>query len=104
MSQINRISSGEAIICPETDIAGGEVQKFRGEILELINEKLQKVTVDFSKVEIIDSSGIGVFISAQNTLKKQNGILKVVNVSPDILKMFKIMRLDKHFDVSGRSA
>ena len=92
-----------ALITPEKDIVAGEVQNFRQELLALINEKFEKIEVDLDKVEMIDSSGIGVFISTQNSLKKINGSLKVINVSADILKMFKIMRLDKHFEVEGKN-
>jgi anti-sigma B factor antagonist len=101
MSQI--VKSGEsATVVPASDIVAGEVQSFRAELLGLINENVAQIVVDLGSVEMIDSSGIGVFISAQNSLRKIGGGLKVVNVSADILKMFKIMRLDKHFEVSGK--
>ena len=51
---------------------------------------------------MIHSSGLGVFISAQISLKKAGVGLKLVNFSDYFLKMFRIMRLDKHFDVSGK--
>jgi anti-sigma B factor antagonist len=101
MSEIKR-DSDSATIIPSADIVAGEVQSFRAELLGLINEKVLKITVDLGSVEMIDSSGIGVFISAQNSLRKAGGALKVVNISADILKMFKIMRLDKHFEVTGK--
>jgi anti-sigma B factor antagonist len=101
MSKIEK-KDNKATITPEVDIVAGEVQNFRAELVDLINEKLTQITVDLIDVEMIDSSGIGVFISTQNTLKKANGALKVINVSADILKMFKIMRLDKHFEVLGK--
>jgi anti-sigma B factor antagonist len=92
-----------AKIAPDKDIVAGEVQNFKSEILGLISEKSDQILIDMSNVEMIDSTGIGVFICAQNSLKKINGALKVENVSPDILKMFKIMRLDKHFEVTGKN-
>lgn len=101
MSEIRR-EADSATVVPATDIVAGEVQSFRAELLGLINEKVLKIAVDLGSVEMIDSSGIGVFISAQNSLRKAGGSLKVVNISADILKMFKIMRLDKHFEVSGK--
>jgi anti-sigma B factor antagonist len=101
MSEIKR-DSDSATVMPAADIVAGEVQAFRAELLGLINEKVTKITVDLNAVEMIDSSGIGVFISAQNSLRKGGGALKVINISADILKMFKIMRLDKHFEVAGK--
>ncbi|OGV55578.1 MAG: hypothetical protein A2017_14570 [Lentisphaerae bacterium GWF2_44_16] len=101
MSKIEK-KGNEATVIPQADVVAAEVQNFRTELLNLVNNGIFQIKVDLEKVEMIDSSGIGVFISAQNSLKKQNGSLKVVNVSADILKMFRIMRLDKHFEVTGK--
>lgn len=101
MSKIEK-NGKEATVIPQADIVAAEVQNFRTELLNLVNNGTLQIAVDLERVEMIDSSGIGVFISAQNSLKKQNGSLKVVNVSADILKMFRIMRLDKHFEVTGK--
>jgi anti-sigma B factor antagonist len=101
MSKVNK-EGNKATVIPEADIVAGEVQNFRTELVGLINENITHITVDLDNVEMIDSSGIGVFISTQNSLKKASGALKVANVSQDILKMFKIMRLDKHFEVLGK--
>jgi anti-sigma B factor antagonist len=90
MSKITR-KNRRATVVPESNIAAGEVQNFRQELLNLINEKKTQIEVNLENVDIIDSSGIGVFISTQNSLKKLNGNLKVTNVSPDIVKMLKIM-------------
>ena len=76
--------------------------EIRDMLLEHINSGITELTIDMAQVETVDSSGIGVLISAQNTIRPKNGIIKVINISTNILKMFKIMRLDKHFEVSGR--
>jgi hypothetical protein len=42
-----------------------------------------------------------VLISAQNALRVQGGSLKVIHASPDILRLFKILRLDAHIVIEG---
>jgi anti-anti-sigma factor len=53
---------------------------------------------------VVDSSGIGLLIATHNSLKTKGGSLRVANASPDILNLFKAMRLDRHFTVEGRQA
>ncbi len=101
MSKINK-KNDQATVVPGADLVAGIVLDFRKELTDLIKDGCKKIRIDLGNVGMIDSSGIGVLISAQNSLKKINGTLSVFNISPDILKMFKIMRLDKHFEVAEK--
>ena len=100
MSEIIKNSSETVKLIPSEDIVATKVAELRDEIDGLI-EEFKHVELDFKSINIIDSSGIGVLISTQNKLLKVGGSLKVVNVSKDINSMFKIMRLDKHFDIES---
>ena len=94
-------SGDMTVITPESDVIADKVPTLRNEVLNEI-KKTKKLVIDMAHVSMIDSSGIGILISAQNTLKPEGGALEVINVSEDIIRMFKIMRLDKHFSVTGR--
>jgi anti-anti-sigma regulatory factor len=50
---------------------------------------------------MVDSTGIGLLISAHNSLKKAGGDLTVIHASKDILDLFRTMRIHQHFSVSG---
>ena len=50
---------------------------------------------------MVDSAGIGLLISAHNSLKKAGGELAVIHASSDILALFRTMRIHQHFSVSG---
>jgi anti-anti-sigma factor len=63
----------------------------------------QRVTVDLAATYIVDSSGIGLLIAASNTLSHKRGQLAVVNVSPEIFRLFQSMRLVPRLNVSGRA-
>jgi anti-anti-sigma factor len=83
------------------NIVAGVVEELKKTIREQINAGCLDITLDFKNIESIDSSGLGVLIATQNELKQKQGGLSVSNVSDSIMKMFKIMRLDKHFAVHG---
>lgn len=83
----------------DDDLVGGHNVDFRRELKALLENHDLDVMVDFTLVEMIDSTGIGTLIAAQNRLKKKGRKLTVGNVSDDIFNMFEIMRLNKHFNV-----
>ena len=40
-------------------------------------------------------------IAAQNSMKKKSGKFVVRNISDDIMKLFRSMRLDQHLTLAG---
>ena len=60
---------------------------------------IDEIVLDLTKVELVDSTGIGFVIRIQNTLEKKEGQLVLMNVHDDIKKMLQIMRLDKHITI-----
>ena len=92
----------EAItLVPPSDVTADRVIKLKEDIDKVIGGT-NFLIVDLKEASVIDSSGIGVLISAQNQLLKNQGKLKVINATDDIVTMFKIMRLDKHFEIVGK--
>jgi anti-sigma B factor antagonist len=58
-----------------------------------------KMVVDFSRVEYLSSSVLGLLIRLNNTIKERNGSMCLCNISSRIFGIFKITRLDKVFSV-----
>ena len=52
----------------------------------------------------LDSSGIGLLIAASNSLSRNKGRVRVVETSPDIVKLLESMRLVKRLNVTPRKA
>ena len=86
----------------EENLVAGQARTLRTRILDIINEGNINLILDMDRISLIDSAGLGVLISSQNSLKSKEGSLKVVNVNTSLMKIFKIMRLDKHFEVNGK--
>lgn len=58
-----------------------------------------RMAVDFSKVEYLSSSVLGLLIRVNNTIKERGGNMCLCNISSRIYGIFKITRLDKVFHV-----
>lgn len=65
-----------------------------------IQEGVRRMVLDFSRVESIDSVGIGLLVATHNSLARQGGALALTSVSRDIYQLLTMMRLDKHFSIS----
>ncbi|RMH65002.1 MAG: anti-sigma factor antagonist [Calditrichaeota bacterium] len=86
-------------IQPDYDITVSKSDTLRDELLRHIQAGEKHIVIDFSSVQIIDSTGLSVLISAHNTIKEEHP-LELVNVSDDIKKLLAITRLDKHFKIN----
>ncbi len=86
-------------IQPDYNITVSSSDVLKDELLRHIRDGADHIVVDFSKVKIIDSTGLSVLISTHNTIKDKHP-LELVNVSDDIKKLLAITRLDKHFQVN----
>jgi len=92
-----RIENGRTIFCPSGDIVASMAEAMRTRLRDIMHEHPGPLTIDLSRVELIDSVGIGLLIAAHNSLAKGGGRLALENVNPDLTGLLRTMRLDKHF-------
>jgi len=92
---------GQTIVKPQQNIVALVSDILRQELKRLIDEGAGELTIDLTGVDIIDSTGLGLLIATHNSLKKKGYNLVVTNANADIRELFKSMRLDQHFAVSG---
>jgi len=67
-------------------------------LLETV-EKGQHLIVDMSDVEYIDSSGVASLVEALQASKKKNLDFALQQVSEPALKVFRLARLEKVFEI-----
>ncbi|CAM2009904.1 STAS domain-containing protein [Acanthopleuribacter pedis] len=96
------IREGEGLTVKiQSDLVASGSKELKARLVQLVEGGEKLLTLDFHEVKVIDSAGIGVLISTQNSLKQGGQKLKLIGVREPIFKMLKIMRLDKHFEISG---
>lgn len=84
----------EARIIGELDHhTAAEIRKSIDESIERLRPKL--LTIDFSGVSFMDSSGIGLIMGRYNTMKLFGGEVEVQNPSPSIEKILKLSGIEK---------
>lgn len=75
------------------------VPKLKELLLSLTEKKQAKITVDLLHTSYIDSTGLGVFISAYKTTEKSNNELTIINVHEHVFRLFQVTGLDRIMNV-----
>jgi len=90
-----------AVLQPEGDLVAARLPALRSKLQEMLGGGTVHLTLDLAGTRMVDSAGIGLLISAHNSLKKAGGELTVIHASKDIFNLFRTMRIHQHFSVSG---
>ncbi|WP_026374475.1 STAS domain-containing protein [Aestuariibacter salexigens] len=76
-----------------------KVQDFRMAYSD-VGDGLKEVTVDLKDTDYMDSSALGMLLNMQKTLSDRVSTFKIAHCKPQVMKILKISRFDKKFDIS----
>jgi len=94
MKLTHREENGVVIIEPKGKIMGGpESTELHDLLHDLIDQNKNQVVIDLSKVDWMNSTGLGLLISGLTTLRKSGGELKLANVTEKIQSLLTITKL-----------
>lgn len=95
--------SGRVAVATLTDekiLDEAQLQALEGSFMPLIeqNPGIQLI-VDFGHVKFLTSSVLGLLIRVSKKIYESDGKLRFCSITPKILEIFKITRLDKIFEI-----
>lgn len=74
----------------------GNIEQIHAELRSLVEAAaVPKFVISFENVGFISSAVLGVLMSLNKKIQAAHGELRLANISPRILEVFKITRLDK---------
>jgi len=81
-------------------MGGEETTMFHGKIHEYIQLNKKNIIIDLSKVDWMNSVGLGMLISALTTVKNAGGRLVLANISKieSILTITRLISVFEHYD------
>lgn len=91
----NKLDSWIIHIIGELDIYTSP--QFKKVLLEILEEKMSNIIINGERLSYIDSTGLGVLISALKKVKENNKTITITNIKPNIRKLFDLTSLDKVF-------
>ncbi len=73
--------------------------QLKQDIVQLAERGVKHIIIDLSKVEYLDSTGLGVLIGGLKRLREAGGNLALVGPGMRIQRIFEITGLNKIFDI-----
>lgn len=90
---------GYHIVTPVGELDIYTVPLFRKVVLKLEGDRRHDLILDLTRVTFIDSSGLGSLIEIFQKVQSVQGEIAYVVNNPRILKVFKLVDLDKVFPI-----
>jgi anti-sigma B factor antagonist len=81
------------------DIDAYSSPSLKDKVVKEIENGTKKIVLNLTNVDYIDSAGLGVLVALLKRIKKEQGILRISGLKPNILKIFQLTRLNQIFDI-----
>jgi len=73
--------------------------ELKNKIYELIEEKNINILINGEELDYIDSTGLGVLMGIYKKLQEKSLNIRIINLKPNIYKLFDITGLNKIFSI-----
>ncbi len=83
-----------------TDLVSVEITALHKQVNPLIEQSEGDFLIDLARVSMIDSKGIGLLVLLIKQLETQGRKLGLINTSPEIAELLKVMRLGHRMSIS----
>ncbi|MBL7072105.1 MAG: STAS domain-containing protein [Candidatus Omnitrophica bacterium] len=77
----------------------GTYQEFENELVEIIDDNTKAVVLDMTDLTYISSAGIRVVISTKKALKRKGASFAMINLQPQIRRVFEAMKILPIFNI-----
>jgi len=89
----------QVIVAVEGDIEMMTIKDFKEKLFDMGHNIQKDIEIDLSKVDYIDSSGVGVLISLLKLQNKKGKKLKITKASPKVLNVLRLSSLSDVFEM-----
>lgn len=93
--------SNKSVVNLSGEIDAYTAPNLKESLLPLTQKEGNTVEVDLGNVNYMDSTGLGVFISALKSTKENGSEMKLINIQDRVLRLFKITGLDEIMDLNS---
>jgi anti-sigma B factor antagonist len=97
---ITEVSSGSYVLTFEGELSYRTSPQIRKELTRLRAEGIDQITVDISRVNYIDSSGLATLIEAQQESERVDIDFTLRGIRPDVECVFELARIRDLFAIA----
>jgi anti-sigma B factor antagonist len=88
------------VLSPTGNLVASETEAFKAQVEKLIEKKFRFLLLDMSRIEFMDSSGLGSVIAANKLLIASGGVLACAALQEGVRKVFRVTRADQKIAVA----
>ena len=88
-----------AVLAVVGSLDADSVSAFKKIAHAVVGEGYSKLLVDASRMQFVDSMGLGVLISLLRKVRAQEGDLKITGLSAEVHQVFEMTRLHRLFEI-----
>jgi len=86
-------------ITAPAELCSSTARIWKDRVAKDISPQQSEACIDLSNTRFIDSSGLGVLLSLNKTLRAQGGVLKLLSPSSAVAQLIELTRLHRVFDI-----
>lgn len=101
INKVKHQNDEEILVLVAGEIDAFTAPKLREELLPLAEGKNKSISVNLKDVSYLDSTGLGVFVGLFKQLKKNDGELKLIDLSDRLKRLFEITGLSNIMNISA---
>jgi len=87
------------VITPESDIGSSNAPQAKDFVKHLIAQGHRWIVVDLSSTDFLDSSALGVLVTAVKTARGEGGDVRLCGLTANVHQILKLTRLTRVFDI-----
>lgn len=95
--QTEQINSERFILTPTGRLDAESSPQLRQAILDQIDAGANRILVDLTQVDFMDSSGLSALVSGMKSLRSSGGMLAICKANPQVRTALRLTMLDRVF-------
>ena len=95
---VERVGGVAIVTLPVDELDAGNAADFKAAAVPLA-EGNAKLVFDLARLEFIDSSGLGAFISCLRKVNERGGDLRLCGMSKHVRSVFELVRMHRIFEI-----
>jgi len=93
---------GDVVIMDVTgDLVASTAEELKTQVSKLREKNFSFILMDISKINFMDSSGLGACMAIHKSLSEKNGLLVLAKPTEAVAKVFRITRADQKVKVTA---
>ncbi len=90
---------GVTVVRLQHELTLGLEGEFKDALVELASKNNVNVVLDMTRVDFVDSAGLGMLIWALKNMRQRKGDVRVFGVAKQVMALFDITNMDRVFQM-----